>query len=126
MDTKENLPAAFNDAIFFQLLHQDASEKILHKEDSYEHMLFEKGYQRTHIARQAFSVILEVRIEHQNWNLDFQKPESERQFQEGKTSIQTNGQTETQQPFKVSYYAFARFLDEFKEIQEQIVLQVPG
>lgn len=88
------------------VLHEKEGKKVYEKDEVYEQLLLEKGYNRLELAKTGEQMITdlggknpEYKEPHSEWKIDFQQPEEEQKYKEGKADPET--------PFKLSFYAFA-------------------
>jgi hydroxymethylpyrimidine pyrophosphatase-like HAD family hydrolase len=95
------------------VLHEDESGKTYKKDEFYENMLAQSGYERLALAQRAHQLVDDLKQSHPDWQLDFQIPEREQEY--------LNNPDPNYQRFKISFHFFAgneeisQVADTFKE-----------
>jgi len=107
------------------VLHDKNGQKVYEKDEVYERMLSEKGYNRPELDKigQQMAEDLSGRNPaypnpHPEWQFDFQKPLEELAYREGKAAVRT--------PFKISFYAFANSESSLSALRVEAEKRFPG
>ncbi len=101
------------------VLHEENGKKVYKKDEAYEELLRTKGYNRPELAKTGQQLIAdlggknpEYKESHPEWRIDFQHPEDEQKYKEGKAVPET--------PFTMSFYAFAASDESVKTLRTEV------
>lgn len=102
------------------VLHEENGKKVYKKDEAYEELLLAKDFNRLELAKKSQHIIenlkgenLEYKGAHPEWQLDFQRPEEE------KECIEKN--IEGGEQFKLSFYAFASSGESLETLKDEIL-----
>lgn len=104
--------------------HEKDGNKLYKKDEAYEQMLLEKGYNRLELAKKGQQMIKDLggknakyKEPHPEWRLVFQEPDKEQEFIEGKANTETL--------FKLSFHAFAASEESLEALKTEVSRRFP-
>lgn len=108
------------------VLHDENGNKYYKKDEAYEQMLLEKGFNRLELAKTGQRMIEDLGgknpkyrpLHNLEWGLVFQEPDKEREFMKGKVNAET--------PFKLSFHAFADSEASLEALKKEVSKHFPG
>lgn len=108
------------------VLHEEDGKKVYKKDERYEQILLEKGFDRPKLATTGQQMVEDVKGQnaqyqgetHPEWKLDFQHPIEERAYREGNPPAET--------PFKMSFHAFASSETSLVALRAEMAKRFPG
>jgi len=100
------------------VLHDKDGQKVYEKDEAYEQLLTEKGFNRSELAKAGQKMVEDLRRGKTEWQFDFQNPAEELAYREGGLTAET--------PFKISFYAFADSETSLTALKAEVAKRFPG